>query len=275
MFSADDPAVKTETTWIECEDARLYAETYIPDTVPAPALLICHGMDVQGFHFLKIYSQLAEAASRNGLVVLVFDFRGVGKSTGEFDYGMGEQKDVKCALNYLASRPEVAPDSIFVVGHSLGGAVSLYALQNETRVKGLVLWSTPKNHNYNVRKFIKRMRGNLGLYAFLLLSRVDKVFNVSRLSRLEVYGINLRPRYVREKLMKLNECEAVSRLNSIPLLVVVGENDAIVGVDEAREVFASANEPKSLLVVKGADHNYKGKEQELIAKTIDWIKRIG
>jgi alpha/beta superfamily hydrolase len=265
--------VKTENAWIDCGDARLYCELHIPDAVPAPALLICHGMDVQGFHFLKIYNQLAETACRNGFVSLVFDFRGVGKSTGKFDYGIGEQEDVRCALNHLASRPEVVPSSIFVVGHSLGGAVSLCSLQNETRVKGLVLWSTPKNHNYNVKKFVKRTRGRLGLYAFLIFSLLDRIFDVSRLFKLEVYGIALRPRFVREKLMKLNECEAVSKLANVPLLIVIGENDVIVGVDEAKEILASANEPKSLLIINGADHNYKGKEQELITKTIDWIKK--
>jgi alpha/beta superfamily hydrolase len=266
--------VKTETTWIACENARLYAEIHIPDAVPAPALLICHGMNARGFQGLRIYSRLAEAACKEGFIVLVFDFRGVGKSTEAFNYGIGEQQDVRCALDYLASRPEVASNSIFIVGHSLGGAVSLYALQNETRVKGLVLWSTPKNHNYNVRKFIARTRGKLGLYSFLILSRIDKVFNVSRLFTLEVYGIRLRQRYVREKLMSLNECEAASKLHGIPLLIVVGERDIIVGVDEAEAIYRAANEPKALEIIESADHIYKGKEKELITKTMDWIKKL-
>jgi alpha/beta superfamily hydrolase len=266
--------VKTETTWIECENARLYAEIYIPDTVPAPALLICHGMNARGSQGLRIYARLAEAACQMGFVALVFDFRGVGRSAGAFDYGIGEQQDVKCALDYLASRSEVALNSIFVVGHSLGGAVSLYALRNETRVKGLVLWSTPKNHDYNVRKFIARTRGKLGLYSFLILSRIDKIFNVSRLFSLEVYGIRLRQRYVREKLMSLNECEAASKLHGIPMLIVVGEKDIIVGVDEAEAIYRTANEPKTLKIIKSADHIFKGKEEELIAKTMGWIKKL-
>lgn len=266
--------MKTETTLIACENTRLYAEIYIPDAVPAPVLLICHGMDARGAQGLRIYNLLAEAACKEGFVALVFDFRGVGKSTGSFDYGIGEQQDVKCALNYLASRPEVASNSIFVVGHSLGGAVSLYALQEETQVKGLVLWSTPKNHDYNVRKFIARTRGKLGLYAFLILSRIDKIFDVSRLFTLEVYGIRLRQRYVREKLMSLNECEAASKLHDLPLLIVTGEKDIIVGVDEAQEIYRAANEPKTLEIIESADHIYKRKEEELIARTMDWIEKL-
>jgi alpha/beta superfamily hydrolase len=266
--------MKTETLWIASENASLHAKIYIPDGVPAPALLICHGMDVRGFEGLKIYTMLAEAAFKEGFVVLVFDFRGVGESTGAFDYGIGEQQDVRCALNYLCSRPEVATNSIFVVGHSLGGAVSLYALQDETRVKGLVLWSTPKNHDYNVKKFIARTRGKLGLYAFLIFSRIDRIFNVSRLFTLEVYGIKLRQKYVREKLMSLNECEAAAKLHGIPLLIVIGEKDIIVGVDEAKEIYRMVNEPKALEIIESADHIYRRKEAELIAKTMDWIKKL-
>ena len=266
--------MKTQETSIQSGEARLYGKLYIPDAIPGPALLVCHGLNARGSGGLRLYARLAETACRSGFVSLMFDFRGVGKSTGKFDYGFGEQEDVKCALNYLASRPEVAPDRIFIVGHSLGGAVSIYAVQNETRVKGLVLWSTPKNHDYNVRKFVRRTRGKLGLCLFLFFSYLDKVFDVSRLFRLEVYGINLRPTYVREKLMKLHESEALSNLPNIPLLIVIGNKDNIVGVDEAQENFALAHEPKSLLIIDSADHIYKGKEKELIAKTIDWINEL-
>jgi fermentation-respiration switch protein FrsA (DUF1100 family) len=137
-----------------------------------------------------------------------------------------------------------------------------------------VLWSTPKNHDYNVKKFIARTRGKLGLYAFLISSRIDRIFNVSRLFTLEVYGIKLRQSYVREKLMSLNECDAAGKLHGIPLLIVIGEKDIIVGVDEAKEIYRMAKEPKALEMIESADHIYKRKEEVLIAKTMDWIKKL-
>jgi len=265
--------VKAEEVWIKCEDATLYGEIYIPDVVPAPAVLICHGMDSQGFHYLKIYGELAKTACKNGFVSFVFDFRGVGKSTGKFDYGFAEQHDVKCALNYLASMKEVQGNKIFIVGHSLGGVVSVYAVQNEKRVNGLVLWSTPPNQMRNVKKFIRNTRGTLGLYFFQFFSLIDEVLDVSKFFNLEVYGISLRPKYVREKLMKLNACEEVSKSENLPLLVVVGDKDVIVDVDEARQLFLSAHEPKDFLIMPGANHIYNGKENELITQTIKWIKK--
>ena len=265
--------MKVEEIWIHCGNVRLYGEMRALDGYPAPAILICHFMDVRGYHGLRIYSMLAEKACQNGFVSFLFDFRGVGKSSGEFDYGFGEQQDMRCALDWLASRPEVKPQGIFIVGHSLGAAVSLYAVQNEKRIRGLVLWSPPKDHDFNVKKFIARTKGKSGLYTFLILSRIDRFLNVSRLFRLEIFGINLRLRYVREKLMKLNEREAISRLRGLPVLIVVGDADKIHGQDEALEVFSSAHEPKSLFVIKSAGPTYEGKENELISKTLEWIEQ--
>jgi len=266
--------LRVEQVWIQCNSIRLRGELWVPDVVPAPAILICHGMDVRGFRGLGIYSRLAEEACSAGFVCLLFDFRGVGDSLGVFDYGFGEQEDVKCVLGYLVSRSEVDLNSVFVVGHSLGGAVSLYALRGESRVRGLVLWSVPKNHDYNVRKFIKRTHGTVGLFAFLMLARLDRIFGVSWFYRLEVYGIALRPRYVMEKLMKLDECEAASKLLDIPVMIMIGRSDVVVGVDEAEDVYGSANEPKALTIIESADHVYRGKEPELIRKTLDWIKTL-
>jgi alpha/beta superfamily hydrolase len=271
---AEGKSVQTEQVSIVCENARLYAQLHIPDIVPAPAVLVCHFMDARGYHGLEIYTRLAEAACQAGFVSLNFDFRGVGKSTGQFDYGLGEQQDVKCALNYLASKKQVLPNSLFVVGHSLGAAVSLYAVQNDGRIKGLILWSPPKNHDYNVKKFIRRTRGRMGLYAFLLFSQLDRVFNVSRVFKMEVFGIDLRLRDVRGKLMKLDECEVIQKLENLPVLIVIGDADNIHGLDEAEEVYSCAHNPKALLVIKGANHCYEGKEEELVAKTMEWVRNV-
>lgn len=265
--------MRTENAWINCGDIKLYGEIHIPDSIPAPAVLICHGMDAQGYHYLEFYRRFAEEVCEQGFISLLFDFRGVGKSTGTFDYGFKEQQDVRCALDWLSLRKEVPPNEIFVVGHSLGGAVSLRAIKGNSNVKGLVLWSVPKNHDYNVKKFIARTRGRTRLYAFLILARIDRFIDVSRVSKMQIYGICLRPRWVLTKLMKLNETEDVTKLKGLPILIVVGNKDKIVGIDEAETIYSSAGNPKSLIVIDGADHNFCDREDELLNKTIDWLKK--
>lgn len=265
--------MKLERANIQCRNIRLYAELRLPEKIPAPAILICHGMNSQGFHGLGIYTKLAERACELGFVSMLTDFRGVGKSDGVFDYGYGEQDDFRCALEFLASRPEVTSNNVSVVGHSLGGAIALYMLRDEPHAKALVLWAVPKNHDYNVKKYIRRTRGRLALGLFLLLSPLDRLVDVSRFFRLRVYGIDLRLKEVRRKLMRLNETEAASRLNRLPTMVVVGGSDNIVGRDEAEAVYSVLLGPKSLLVLESADHIFRGKENQLIDVTLDWIEK--
>lgn len=235
--------------------------------------MVCHGFDKRGFRGLPLYRQLARKACEGGYASLAIDFRGCGESTGKFDYGIGEQQDLRSAIDYLASRREVLSDSIFVVGHSLGGAVALYATQGDGRVKGLALWATPHDHAYNVKKFITRNRGRLSYYVFLLSSYIDTIVDTSRLFHLEVYGISLRPRYVREKMMRLNESEVVSKLN-VPILVVVGSDDKFVSVEETKILFSAAEEPKQLLIIPSVGHAFQGKEDEVINKTIAWFDKL-
>ena len=265
--------MKIEAVTFQCEGNKLFGELYIPDETPAPGIIVCHGMNKYGFHAIELYRRFAEASSKNGFVTLLFDFRGCGKSTGKFGYGIDEQKDLKCALNYLASRREVNIEKIFIVGHSLGGTIALYTAKNEERVKGLVLWSAPANHAYNVRKFIINNSGRLGYYLFLLVSYIDSLIDVSKLFDMRVYGILLRPSYVRKKLMKLDECRVVSKLK-IPILIVAGDKDRIVGIEETRQVFSAANNPKKFIIINGANHIFEGKENEVISETLNWLKTL-
>jgi len=264
--------LKAETVKFESEGAQIHGVLYIPDKTPAPAVIICHGFDKRGFHGYEIFERLAKSACEEGFITLLFDFRSCGKSTGEFGYGWDEQRDLEAAVNFLMTKRETDSDSVYVVGHSLGGAVALYMAQADKRIQGIVLWATPHDHAYNVKKFITRTRGRLGYYLFTLISYVDTVVNVSRLFSLHVYGITLRPRDVRQKLMKLRECEVVSKLENVHLLIINGSGDEIVGLEEAKINYEAAKGHKELLIIESANHAFQGKEDETVDKTVSWLR---
>ncbi len=266
--------MKIETVRFESKNAIVHGVLYVPDKTPAPALIVCHGFDKRGFRGYEIFRQLAKTACKNGFVSLVFDFRGCGDSTGQFDYGWSEQQDLQAAIKYLALRQEANSNSIYIVGHSLGGAVALYVAQQDKRIKGVALWATPHDHAYNVRRFITRTRGRLSYYLFLLISYVDAVVNVSRLFGLQVYGITLRPRDVRQKLMRLKESEVVAKLENVRLLIVNGSGDQIVGLEEAKINYEAAKEPKELVVIESANHAFQGREEETVDRTLSWRLRL-
>jgi len=257
----------------------------IPDRVPAHAVIVCHGFDKRGFHGVELFRDMAEAAClRGGFASLVFDFRGCGQSTGEFGYGWDEQGDLEAAVQFLLGRPEVRQeDGVFVVGHSLGGAVALYVAERDKRVKGVALWAVPHDHAYNIRRFVIRSRGKLGWFSFLLASYLDAVVPVYRLVSLRVWGFNLRPRDVRQRLMKLKEADVLKRLEHLPVLIVNGSKDTLVGLEEAKWNYEAAKGSKELVVIESAisdpkrmeeaigNHVFQGREKEVIDRTLVWL----
>src|SRR4051812_43368689 len=73
-------------------------------------------------HTKAVY-QGAKGLSRIGCAVLRFNFRGVGRSAGEFANGEGEKADFTAALDYIAARfPSV---HLWAAGFSFGAWVAL------------------------------------------------------------------------------------------------------------------------------------------------------
>ena len=86
-------------------------------------------------HTKAVY-QSAKALARIGCAVLRFNFRGVGKSEGEFDQGDGEMADFRSALDYLAARYPGTP--LWAAGFSFGAWVALETGAVDPRVELLI-----------------------------------------------------------------------------------------------------------------------------------------
>ena len=75
-----------------------------------------------------------------GYSTLKFNFRGVGRSQGAYDNGLGEQKDVLSALSFLA---DMGMERIDLAGYSFGAWVNAHALQKDTLTKQMIMISPP------------------------------------------------------------------------------------------------------------------------------------
>jgi alpha/beta superfamily hydrolase len=84
----------------------------------------------------KVIVRAAQAFREAGLATLRFNFRGVGKSAGTFDFGEGEQEDVAAALAFMAERYPGIP--IWIAGYSFGAWVGLRVGVRDKRVTTLV-----------------------------------------------------------------------------------------------------------------------------------------
>jgi hypothetical protein len=92
---------------------------YIPAGQERGVLLFCHGNAGNISHRLdsiKIFHEL-------GLSVLIFDYRGYGKSSGK-PTEKGTYLDAEAAWDYLVNVKKKSPEKIVLFGRSLGGAVA-------------------------------------------------------------------------------------------------------------------------------------------------------
>ena len=110
----------------------------------APGVVLVHGFAASS----AIMEPLGRALARVGYVVALPDVSGHGgnSSTLVFDDTSRDelQVDVAAVLGWLADRPEVDPDRLALVGHSMGaGAVTRFAIDNPDAVRATVAISLP------------------------------------------------------------------------------------------------------------------------------------
>ena len=94
------------------------------DAPPREVCLVCHPHPLYGgsMHNKVVY-RIARALRRSGSVVLRFNFRGVGRSAGSHDHGIGELEDARLLLDWLRSRYPELPFS--TAGFSFGSRIAL------------------------------------------------------------------------------------------------------------------------------------------------------
>ena len=160
--------------------------------------------------------ELAAALHRHGLQVLLMDYRGYGGNAG-VPSERGLAADARAARAYVAGRPDVDPSRLIYFGESLGAAVAV-DLASEYPPAALILRS-PFTSLSDVGRYH---------YPFLPVRLL------------------LRDRY--PSLDRIRQIDA-------PLLVIAGDQDRIVPLEQSRRLYDTATEPKELLVVAGADHN--------------------
>ena len=184
--------------------------------IPSPGragghVLLCHG------NAGNVGDRVSHAAllTAAGFDVLLFDYRGYGRSSGR-PSEEGTYRDARAAWAALLAMSGVDAERVVYLGESLGGAVAL-ALALEEPPAGLVLQSTFTSIRDMAKRHYPFVPGSLVPDAYPSLSRIG----------------GLRA----------------------PLLVIHGERDAIVPPMHGDELFAAAPEPKELHVVAGAGHN--------------------
>ena len=123
----------------------LEARLFVPASARA-GLVLCHPHPLYGGDMDNpVVGGMAEAAWSASLATVRFNFRGVGRSAGSHDGGVGEQDDAAAALELLATALPGAP--LGVAGYSFGAWIGALAGCRDARVRALALVAPVLGHH--------------------------------------------------------------------------------------------------------------------------------
>src|SRR6185369_5756275 len=111
----------------------------------APVAMILHPHPQAGGTMNdRITMHLYKTFVNRGFATLRFNFRGVGRSQGSFDNGIGELSDAAAALDWVQSiHPEA--QTTWIAGYSFGAWIGMQLLMRRPEIKGFISIAPPAN----------------------------------------------------------------------------------------------------------------------------------
>ena len=169
---------------------------------------------------------LGQRFAKRGFDVLLFDYRGYGASDGVAANEADLYADGDAAVAFLRNAKGANPDRIILYGQSLGTAI--------------------------VSDVASR-----GVFGAVVLES-----GFSSASSVAASVLPWLPRFLH--FLGKNRFESARKLTNVkaPILITHGDPDATIPTEESQLLFASANEPKKLLILRGAGHNVFGNLRE-------------
>lgn len=205
-----------ESVWFNSADGtRLNGFFFESQQKPETATIVFfHG---NGGNISNV-SWLGQHFAKHGFNVLLFDYRGYGASDGVAANESGLYADGDAAVAFLVNEKTVRREQVVLYGHSLGTAV--------------------------VADVASR-----GLFGAVVLES-----GFSSASSVAANALPWLPRWLH--FLGKNRFDSARKLRSVrsPILIAHGDPDQTISTSEAQLLFASANEPRQLLLVPGAGH---------------------
>jgi fermentation-respiration switch protein FrsA (DUF1100 family) len=221
----DSVGLEYQPVELAAEDGTALYAWFVPARgKPIATILYLHG---NAQNISAHFSQVAWLPVA-GFNVLALDYRGYGRSAGSPSL-RGAQLDIDAAMRTLLARPDVDPARIYILGQSLGGALAIHYVAN-TRYRA------------NVRAII--VESSFSDYRLIAQQKLASTPLTWAFQWLPTLTVN----------NDYSPQAAVKALSPIPLLLIHGDNDAIVPVDHSQRLYERAAEPKEFWLVRGAGH---------------------
>ncbi|MEM8954001.1 MAG: alpha/beta fold hydrolase [Verrucomicrobiota bacterium] len=198
---------------------------------------------------------LAEALAEAGHHALRFSFSGNGASEGSFKDST-ISKEVTDLAAVISAAEDAGHSRITYTGHSMGGAVGVLAAARDSRIQRLIsLAGMVYTAKFANTEFSDVTPGEGNMW--------------------EDENCPLSTAFVDDMKAIDSVLPYASRI-TIPWLLVHGSTDDVVPIEESRNIFDHANEPKKLVELPGVDHVFSdGGLQPMIKSVIAWLADEG
>ena len=196
---------------------------------------------------------LANGLAAAGFHALRFSFSGNGDSEGDFrDCTISKEvSDLGSVLDAVTA----AGYTVSYAGHSMGGAVGVLRAASDDRIRHLISLAGM----VETKRFANEEFGDQTPDSGFMWDDEDCPLSSTYMNDLTSIDS------VKDKAQSIN----------VPWLIIHGTEDDLVPVQEARDIFALASEPKSLVELEGVDHvfNDAGRDQ-MVTAVVDWVKSV-
>jgi pimeloyl-ACP methyl ester carboxylesterase len=181
--------------------------------------------------------------------VLIFDFRGHGKSSGLFTWTSREGKDLESVLAYAAQRYA----TIGLIGFSYGAAVSMQHLAVHRDIATFIAISAP----------FDSMRIDYHFWDLDLEN--DILYNLGEGGRNK--GVRPGPFWLK----KVRPLDIVSEI-ACPVLYIHGQKDWVTGYYHSERLFEKTKTKKKCVIIKNGPHAEYLLREQTQQETITLIK---
>jgi putative redox protein len=240
---------------IPSEGLRLAAHLAVPGGGPAPALVLCHGFPRGprgAASSAGTFPELADRVAREaGWVCVAFNFRGTGASQGDFS-GPGWVTDVASVVTAMSERPDVR--GVWLAGVGEGGTVAICAAAGDERVRGVATMAAPAS---------LRDWGRDPARLLEFARRVGMVHNPGFPESVATWA---------QSLATVDAVAAAPKLAPRPLLVLHGTDDAVVPLENARQIAEAAGKRAELRLVQAGGHELRH-DPRAVAVLLSWLER--
>jgi uncharacterized protein len=202
---------------------------FFPGLRGAPTIVLCHGYESSRGELLTLVSALQDHQYN----VFVFDFAAHGGNGGMTTFGYREADEVRAAIDVLAARTDVEPNTFGLWGYNMGAYAALREAEKDRRVRAIVLDSVYDLPEEMVKVGVQR--SGLGGFPFMV-----------RAAELSFGWLNFK--YRNDPPLS----NGMNTLAGVPKLFIVAVDDPELA-DITRMMFLKAPEPREQALIPHGD----------------------